>query len=224
MLAYYAADWDEALSLADQAIPAFEAESADYLEFAHRMTRSWIRLARGELASALADAERALAIARTSGDWQILYPALACLARVRVASSDESGAAARIVEVLASWRVTSPVAAAASALPDVAVACSELARTAELLDAAAGDASASRWLEAMRLFAAGDEVAAADVYGEIGTLPDEAYARLCAAERLAAAGRRGDADTQLRSALAFFTSVKASAYVRRGERLLAASA
>ena len=65
---------------------------------------------------------------------------------------------------------------------------------------------------------------AAELYAQIGSQLDEADARLRAAERLAAAGRRGEADAQLEQALAFYRSVGATRYVGEGEALLAESA
>ena len=63
-----------------------------------------------------------------------------------------------------------------------------------------------------------------DVYAAIGDLPSEAEARLLGAEALLAGGRRGEGEEQLARALAFFRSVGATADVRRGEELLAATA
>jgi hypothetical protein len=63
---------------------------------------------------------------------------------------------------------------------------------------------------------------AAALYAEIGSLPDEALARLSAARRLVAAGRRDQASAELDRALAFYRRVKAERYVREGEALLAA--
>jgi hypothetical protein len=62
------------------------------------------------------------------------------------------------------------------------------------------------------------------VFREMELRPHEAHARLRAAERLRADGRHAEADEQLTPALAFFRSVAASRYVRRGEALLAATA
>ena len=58
----------------------------------------------------------------------------------------------------------------------------------------------------------------------MGVTGYESLARLRAAEGLAAAGRRAEADAQLQRALAFFRSVGATRYIREGEALLAASA
>jgi len=58
-----------------------------------------------------------------------------------------------------------------------------------------------------------EPVAAADLLGEIGALPQEAFTRL----------RSGD-PAQVEKALAFYRSVGATRYIRVGETLLAASA
>jgi hypothetical protein len=52
----------------------------------------------------------------------------------------------------------------------------------------------------------------------------EAASRLRAAAELVSAGRRTEAEEQLRQALAFYRSVGASAHIARGEQLLAKSA
>jgi thioredoxin-like negative regulator of GroEL len=62
-----------------------------------------------------------------------------------------------------------------------------------------------------------------EIFREIGSVPEEAYARLRLAEQLVAEGRRAEADEQLRRSLAFWRSVGATRYVRRGEALLAAA-
>ena len=70
----------------------------------------------------------------------------------------------------------------------------------------------------------GEYRTAADLYCELELRPFEAHARLRAAEQLRIEGRHADANEQLERALAFFRSVGAVRYVRRGEALLAASA
>jgi hypothetical protein len=61
----------------------------------------------------------------------------------------------------------------------------------------------SPWLAAARALAGGDPLAAADRYAAIGSLPDEADARLAAAGRLAAEGRTAEAEAQRAAAEAF---------------------
>jgi hypothetical protein len=65
---------------------------------------------------------------------------------------------------------------------------------------------------------------AADLFAETDSPLDEAFYRLRAAEQLVDQGHRAEADEQLRRALAFFRSVRATRYVCEGEALLAASA
>jgi hypothetical protein len=55
----------------------------------------------------------------------------------------------------------------------------------------------------------------------MGARPEEAWARLHAAERFVREDRRHEGDEQLQQALAFYRSVGASRYVREGEALLA---
>ena len=80
--------------------------------------------------------------------------------------------------------------------------------------------SPTRWFEAALLYAAGEFETAADRYAEIGAGPDEAYARLRAAERLLSKSR-GEAEAHLARALAFFDSVGAAAYAAEGAALAA---
>ena len=72
--------------------------------------------------------------------------------------------------------------------------------------------------------ARGDFVEAALVLERCSMATEEAHMRLRAAEELAGAGRRGEAEEQLRRALAFYRSVGAAFYLRRGESLLAETA
>lgn len=74
------------------------------------------------------------------------------------------------------------------------------------------------------MLARGELVEAAELLGANGLRTEEAYTRLRAAEALTAAGRRAEAQLQLERALAFYRSVGATTYVRRGEALLPASA
>jgi len=80
------------------------------------------------------------------------------------------------------------------------------------------------WARAAGAICSGDFREAADVLGQIGYRPGEAYARLRAARQLVEDGRRAEADEQLQQALAFWREVGAMRYVREGEALLAASA
>jgi len=74
------------------------------------------------------------------------------------------------------------------------------------------------------LIASGELAAGADVFARIGSVPDEAYTRLKAAEAFLAAGDRAEADRQLRLALPVFTRLGATAWAAEAESLLAESA
>jgi hypothetical protein len=100
----------------------------------------------------------------------------------------------------------------------------ELGREAEFLTATEKAVTSTPWLEAGRAVAKRDFAGAAAIYAEIGARELEAKARLLAAEALVAEGRRAEADAQLTPALSYFRRVRATAYIARGEALLAASA
>ena len=108
-------------------------------------------------------------------------------------------------------------------LVELAHVLHRLGRGDDFLRATAA-AYATPWLESARAIGGGDFVRAADVLAGIGSRPDEAYARLLAAETLLAEGRRAEADEQLAQALEFFRSVRATRYLAHGERLVASSA
>ena len=57
----------------------------------------------------------------------------------------------------------------------------------------------------------GDNVEAAELFARIGVLPEEAQARLLAAETFAEAGRQDDAEAQLVRCVPFFESMGARA-------------
>jgi thioredoxin-like negative regulator of GroEL len=74
----------------------------------------------------------------------------------------------------------------------------------------------------VRAYARGDFVAAAEILHRTGAKPEEAEARLRAAEQLVAKGSAAEADEQLQQALKFYRSVGATYYVRECEARLAA--
>ncbi len=79
---YYAGEWDEAFRQLDELIHEFE-EHPFWMETPCRFLRGRMRLARGDTAGAIEDAERALELAREAKDPQVLWPALAFAARDR---------------------------------------------------------------------------------------------------------------------------------------------
>jgi hypothetical protein len=100
----------------------------------------------------------------------------------------------------------------------------ELHRARELGEALERAVGPTLWHEAAGRVISGDLAAAADVYAEIGSVPDEAYTRLRAAEALVRTDKRAEADRQLRLALPVFAQLGATAWAAEGQALLAESA
>jgi len=210
--------WDEALALADKVLEAAVAGGPSYLEGPALITRTNISLDRGDLQRAFDDSARALELARGVKDPQQLGPALLARACALAAAGRQAETDAMLAELFREHDVS------IHWLHRLPMFLVEHGRSEEFLAATADSRPVRPWLEAGRAIAAGDLVRGADVYAEMGVRGAEATARLLAAEMLVAEGRRAEADAQLTSALAFFRRVRATAYIGRGEALLAASA
>jgi tetratricopeptide (TPR) repeat protein len=214
--------WDETIEILDAEIARIEAGEPHYLELQHRQSRARIKLGRGDPEGALADAERAVEVGRSARDPQALLPTLAERSRILFRMGRTEEAVASIQEVLDS---TDPQPAMDWAwwIVPAAIVLSDLGRADELL-ALGGSELPSRWIRAARLWAGGDLAGAADLFEEIGSKPDEAYARMKETERLLAAGQRAAAEPLLSRALELYRDMGATAFVRDAERLLAAPA
>jgi hypothetical protein len=105
---------------------------------------------------------------------------------------------------------------------ELAIAMWGLGRHREYLDAAARTTIPSQRWDVGRAIADDDLPRAADLLARMEHRSTEAYVRLLAAERLAAGGRRREAASQGQDALAFHQSVRATAYITRGEQLTGA--
>jgi class 3 adenylate cyclase/tetratricopeptide (TPR) repeat protein len=219
---YWDGRWDEASSRLDEQIDELEAKGF-WMETPCRWLRGRIRLGREDLTGAVDDLDRAIVRARVAKDPQLMWPVLSFGARV-YAAADPGRANEFVNEVLSEWKALASIPMASDWLGDLAIALDALGRAEHLVEAAASAKSIFPWLEAAEAFATGDFVGAGDMYGRIGALPDEAYARLRAARALVEQGRRTEADLQLEHSLAFSRRAGATAYVREGEALLAASA
>jgi hypothetical protein len=221
---YWRGRWDSALRHADEFIAESETGSRHYMESVCRLARGRIRLARGDLSAALEDAEKQLVFARMATDPQLVNSALAFRARVALVAegSDQADAYAR--ELLAMLMEQAELHGVAEWSADLAAVLVVLGRGSDLRELAASKAASTLWLEAAAAFAGSDFERAAERYAEIGSLPDEAFARLRAAEQLLSTGQRAEGNMQLQRAVAFYREARASAYLREAEALLAASA
>jgi class 3 adenylate cyclase/tetratricopeptide (TPR) repeat protein len=218
-LDYCRGDWEAAAAGADSFIAECEAGSPHYMESNVRWPRAFMRLARADGEGAATDALRAEQLARDSRDYQMMLPALAVRLRVEMELGTTARAAPLADELLAS----SPHHSARPASVELAWAATPLGIVPQVCDWVGAIPYRSLWSDAALAIVDDDLVRAADLFAEIGSLPDEAYARLRAAEQFVAGGRRADADAQLERSLAFWRSVEATRYVREGEARLAAA-
>jgi class 3 adenylate cyclase/tetratricopeptide (TPR) repeat protein len=217
---YWRGRWDEALAVCDECLAASDEQARHLSEVDARVVRSLIRLARGDVPGSDEDSARALEFARQAEDPQILFPALAARAFVLAELERRDEADALIAELLDGWR-ESPATFPSSWLATAAPTAADCDRGPELAELGERARVRTRWLEAALTVTGGGDAPAARLYAEIGSEPDEAYARLRAAEALLTAGRRGEAEQELERALAFFRGVGALTYARRAEALLA---
>jgi len=221
--AYYLGRWDEAMPALDTLIAESEEGARHYMEAACRDVRSRLRLARGDIGRALDDVSAMLELAAGIKDPQVLYPTRAVAAHTFVAAGRPDDASSQVDTLLAEVGTEGVHDLAGFWALHLAVVMDALGRGREFLERAPTLGASTPWLEAATLWAEGELERAADLLGEMGSLPDEALARLRAADKLVAAGRRAEADEQLGRALAFFRSVGAITYVREAEALLAAA-
>jgi hypothetical protein len=217
---YFSGHWDECL----RGLDTRSGESDEAAQ--HLLLRALIREARDDIHGALDDARTALEIARStipdSSPEHLLFP-LVCYVRTALAVGRADETQAHTDELTGLLAIVQPSLEWGSLWADLAVVLTALDRTSELL-LALERAQSTPWVDAASSYASGDFVRAADTYATIGSLPDEAQARLRAAEALIEDGRRAEADDQLQQSLAFYRSVGATRYMRQGEALFAESA
>jgi tetratricopeptide (TPR) repeat protein len=220
---YWTGRWDEAVSAADAVIAEAEAGVPNFMEGYCRATRGHIRLARNDVPGALADAEQALEFARVAEDLQMLYPALAFSARAETTVGSLQRGADLSDELLALWRSRVDSYPASAWAVDLACALEPLDRGAALVDAARRVRAPTRWLEAAVALLTGEYRAASEGFSGIGSLPDEAFARLRGGQALFRSGRTAEAQTELKPAVDFYRRVGADAYLGEAEALAGSS-
>jgi tetratricopeptide (TPR) repeat protein len=214
---YWRGQWDELERLADDVVAQIESGLAASIEIDARLIRSRIRVGRDRRVAALDDSERALELGRRAAYPEMLVPALSLHARTLEASGRPDEALACVDELFSLWPESCP---ASYWLADVAFVLHSLGRSARLLEAAERARTTGRWLEAATAVAERKLQRAAECFAAIGSRPDAAMARLRAAQMLAEAGSRRQAEAELGRAIAAFREFGASHYVREGETLL----
>jgi tetratricopeptide (TPR) repeat protein len=208
---YYSGDWDDALAHVEEYLAAIERGLPHRGVGEARLHRGRIRLARGDVDGALGDAEAALRFARTTAEPFNLFPALAFHARASLERAPAE-AAASVAELLDQLAAGQPFWGAWS-LPQLLEVAGE-EQLAELKLVLAQAMPPTRWYEAVSAAIDGDHARAADLYAAMGAGPDEALARVRAAEQALASDDMSRAHDQLTPALGFFTRVGANAYVQ----------
>ena len=217
---YYQGDWDQAVAHVDEYLRAVEAGSPHRGIGEARIHRGRIRLARGDARAALDDADTALEFALRTGEPFNVFPALAFHAAASIEHAPERTEAS-VSELLDALSDGQPFWGAWS-LPDLVTAMAGDERAHELQRLLETAMPRSRWYDAVSASIDGDFTRAADLYATIGSQPDEAVARLRAAQQAFARESPTEARDQLERALAFFARVGAHTHVRRAEVLASA--
>jgi tetratricopeptide (TPR) repeat protein len=221
---YLAGEWDDAFARAEAILAEAEAGTRFYQTGTIYCFRGLIRLARGDDGGAESDAERAIEHARETRDPQALHPDLSMAALMLQSAGNDQRAEETLSEALGGLRELHRFGFAANDLPSLAWVAVMRGRELELIELVERESFDSPWLRATAAVLERDFRAAAEIFAGMESPAHEAFYRLRAAEQFVAEGRRGEADGQLRPALAFYRSVGATRYVREGEALLAASA
>ena len=212
---FFTGRWDEMMADADRFIAECES-SPHYQEGGARMSRAFVRLARGDRPGALADWERMLALARETKEPQRMGPALLQTARGYALLGRDAEARALASEAMDLARGRPELG---ELMGHVAGVAKQLGLREEMQEIAA-QAHETPWQRAAVSALSGDFVTAAEIYAESGATTIEADARFWAAHELIEAGRRAEAEKQLEKALTFYRSVGATFFIERGERLL----
>jgi class 3 adenylate cyclase/tetratricopeptide (TPR) repeat protein len=211
---YWRGNWTQALEIGDRLLDDGEDGLGSLHEVDVLLIRAKILLAREGAEPALECVEKALAVARSVGAPQILFPVLAFQAHALVAAGQGEAASDVAQELLAEWLDRARGHSLASFwVADLTFALVELGRGEELMDATSRTPTKTRWLEAAQGACSGDWRRAASTFSRIGSLPDEALARLRAAADLEAADAPEDAEDERRRASAFYREVEAVSYV-----------
>jgi class 3 adenylate cyclase/tetratricopeptide (TPR) repeat protein len=214
--------WSEAMATASAFLMEVEAGLPHHTACGNYATRAQIRLGRGDVPGALADAEQSLELARLVKDPQALYPAVSTYAHVLRESGSLERAAVLADEFLAELQAGRRGGFAIVSVLQLSWTLSALGRGRELLSPLSS--ADTPWARAAVAFAAGDLLSAAEICAAMGALTEEARVRLWLAGVLVEQNRHAEAEVHLRRALAFYRSVAATRYIAEGERLLAVSA
>jgi class 3 adenylate cyclase/tetratricopeptide (TPR) repeat protein len=212
-------EWDEGWQIVEEVIPTYE-RTPFWIEPQTRVSRARILVARGAVAQAVADADRAVELGRDGRTFQSVCDPFAFRARLHVELGQLDDAARVLRELLDRWSETG------SGYVDQWVIDAWYAawRTGseERLQADIDQRHQTPWLQAASALVRRDFDTAAGLLDGIGAVSVGALVRLWAAEWLDEQGRRPEANAHLEQSLAFWQSVGATGYAQRSESLRAA--
>ena len=192
---YQRGQWDEVVERADAFLASLGGEG-HYQAGSSHLFRGSIRAARGDDAGAVEDAARALELSRPVGDPQLSGTTLLGAAFIYMTVGDAATARTLFDESLAFIGELGQLGWVVIELHSLAWVGRKLERSDEVLAAVKDEPLQSPWLLAGRAVAEGDFVRAANIFGEVGDVTAEAFYRLCAAQALAAQGRRSEVDPE----------------------------
>ena len=212
-VAYHTGEWQRAVELSSR----FSSGSMGNPDAMGGAIRGLIRLARGDVLAARAAGQAVIDYATSAANDEALLHGLALVASTHHlrGEADETRAACR--RFLQRWQAIGGMQILTPALTIVAAIPGQ---EADIAAAAALQVPASRWRPALIAMAERRYGDAAALYGEIGSLPLEASARLLAAAAARAAGHTAEASDQAQLALTFYRRREASLYVEQAERYL----
>jgi hypothetical protein len=206
---YHAGRWEDASSGVEALLAESKGRPRHFMDPVLHMFRALLLAARGDLVAALAEDEIQVGLSQNL-DPQSRHPSLAYSGFLRATAGERESAAQRIDTLLCLWQ--EDLQTVSFNPSELAFAAVSLGRQEDFL-AVADSARTTRWLDAARAFARGDYTHAAELFSEIGSRPNESYARLAAGDK-----------ANVRSALDFYRSVGAAFFAKRAEALLPASA
>jgi class 3 adenylate cyclase/tetratricopeptide (TPR) repeat protein len=220
VMLYCDGNWRRAGAITAEQLCETEAgRASSNIDWKLHIIRGRIAAAKGESDSALSDSHAALQAAREQNDLVSRLSALAFASNMLVCFGDpEEGRA--LLDELTHYR-SRDLLHLGWAVGDLVRAALAAQYESRLLSHVAEATSASAWMQAAHHSLQGSFDHAAHVYAKIGSLPDEAYARLRAGRQLIEQGRRSDGEAELERSLAFWRQVEATAYIRECEGLLA---
>ena len=212
--------WDDARRTADALIAGYE-DSPFWIEPQTRVCRARMLIAQGDVAAAVADADRAAKMSLQGLSFQSLCDPLAFRARLHAELGERDEAHRVVGGLYDSWQETRSLYVGQWVLE--AWYASWRTDREEQLAGAIAAMPANVWLEVAASLIGRDFRSAADRLEMIGAASFAALARLWASEWFVEHGREAEAADYLEQSLAFWRSVGATGYTSRGEALIAAA-